>query len=262
MLKYLRLLSDLHLEGTAYKFVPADTDAESVLVLAGDISVGTRAVDFIDEIHDRFIHVIYVLGNHEFYRNSIDTTRQNIDRELVRLGIKNVSVVDKAQLIQIENQQFACGTLWTDMGKNSPLCHLAVRNGLYDFLLIQDQSEDNGIFTTYGAFNIHRDTMEKFADWVDKDSIVITHHMPSEWCVHPRFKESGPINAGFSSDLDYFILENKPKYWLHGHGHDSVNVQVGDTKIMSNPRGYPRRSSNEIPVFENPLFRDVFIIDL
>jgi len=57
------VLSDLHLEHAPYPGPPADADA---IVLAGDISTGTRGVSWAREwAADR--PVLYVAGNHEFY---------------------------------------------------------------------------------------------------------------------------------------------------------------------------------------------------
>ena len=258
-IKYLRLLSDLHMEGTNFKLPPLDTDPETVLILAGDINVGVRALGLLQDVYYRFHHVIYVCGNHEYYRQNIVNVRDFLRGELEYLEITNVSVFDQPEIMDLDGVRFACGTLWTDMNKNDPLTHLAVRDGLYDFQLIRNGDKT---FTTQDAYAIFQKTVEKFASWVDETTIVVTHHMPSEWCVHPRFKDSYHLNGGFRSDLDAFITRHQPRYWFHGHGHDSVNVQLGNTKIISNPRGYPRRLNNEIPVFENPMFNPTMLIEL
>jgi len=63
----LHILNDLHIEFE--DFAPADIDAD-VVVLAGDIGVGTEGLRWAD---DRFPDkpVIYVPGNHEFYRHGL-----------------------------------------------------------------------------------------------------------------------------------------------------------------------------------------------
>lgn len=260
-MKYLRLLSDLHLECANFKLPPLDTDSESLLILAGDIHTGHDSIYFLNKICHQFHHIIYVFGNHEYYTYDINAVKTTLKDKLATQNISNVSVVDSAEMITIDGLKFVCGTLWTDMDKDNAISHSVVGRGLNDFLLIRN---GNKMFTTQDAYKIHIDTMDKFAEWVDETTIVITHHMPSDSCVNPRYKNSGSINAGFRSALEEFILDKQPKYWFHGHGHDSVNVQVGQTKILSNPRGYPQgySLSEEDQKFENEFFNDTFVIEL
>ena len=61
----IRLYSDLHLEFADFEPPAVDCD---VVVLAGDIHVSARGLPWIQEHFD--VPVIYVLGNHEFYRSA------------------------------------------------------------------------------------------------------------------------------------------------------------------------------------------------
>lgn len=70
-----RVLSDLHLEfmeaderSLFIESIPTDCD---VLVLAGDVDGGASLHDTLRAFADRFRHVVYVLGNHEFYGTSV-----------------------------------------------------------------------------------------------------------------------------------------------------------------------------------------------
>ena len=73
----LHIIADLHFE-----FGPVDvpdTHAD-VVVLAGDVAVGPKGLDWI---HHRFPDrpVIYVLGNHEFYRHNLPGLTQSLMRQ-------------------------------------------------------------------------------------------------------------------------------------------------------------------------------------
>jgi len=57
----IQVMSDLHLEFGAFEIPRTDAD---VIVLAGDIHVGIKAIDWIK---NQTKPVIYVLGNHEYY---------------------------------------------------------------------------------------------------------------------------------------------------------------------------------------------------
>ena len=69
----VRLYSDIHLEFGDFVIPPVDGDDETVLVLAGDITVGDKHKNFILDACDQFKHVIYVHGNHEYYRNEYNS---------------------------------------------------------------------------------------------------------------------------------------------------------------------------------------------
>ncbi|MFV8511194.1 metallophosphoesterase [Ralstonia pseudosolanacearum] len=60
----LLVLSDLHLE---FSTLDIDTTGVDVIVLAGDIHLGKRGLPWI-EVQSRGLPVIYVPGNHEFYK--------------------------------------------------------------------------------------------------------------------------------------------------------------------------------------------------
>ena len=65
----IAVYSDLHNEFS--EFVPPMLDVELV-VLAGDISVRGQGVEWANAAFD--CPVIYVPGNHEFYRGHLDRT--------------------------------------------------------------------------------------------------------------------------------------------------------------------------------------------
>ena len=70
----IQVLSDLHLEHGG--FVPEHHPAADVIVLAGDLAPYTEGL--VDQIADHWSsapHILYVLGNHEFYGSEIDETR-------------------------------------------------------------------------------------------------------------------------------------------------------------------------------------------
>ena len=72
---YLKVISDLHLEfGVPYFPTPDVRDPETVVILAGDINLGARVHDFIGSLRNNFNYraIIFVPGNHEYYKGNID----------------------------------------------------------------------------------------------------------------------------------------------------------------------------------------------
>jgi hypothetical protein len=67
----------------------------------------------------------------------------------------------------------------------------------------------------------------------------MTHHLPSFIGIAPHFKGE-MINYGYASDLDDFIIMNPHvTHWVWGHTHFAGEWTIGNTKCLSNPRGYP-----------------------
>jgi predicted phosphodiesterase len=102
----IQVLSDLHLE--FIPFQPLITDAD-VVVLAGDIHLGTEGLQWAKEIFTDKI-VIYVLGNHEYYYHTTPT----LIHQLRQLAIHSQVHVLENESIEIEGVKFFGCTLWTD----------------------------------------------------------------------------------------------------------------------------------------------------
>ena len=55
----------------------------------------------------------------------------------------------------------------------------------------------------------------------------------------PESKYYDMLSRAYANDLEAFIRENTNiKYWFHGHIHEYNNYMIGETNIVSNPRGY------------------------
>lgn len=243
----MRIASDLHLEQWADMDVAAleinhlpkdDRDLGSVLVLAGDISSSpTQLVAFIKQVEQRFKHVIYLAGNHEWYRHEVTAVvpyteslfkeyTVNTSRELGGVGVKI-----------IEGTKFIFGTLWAD-GGSTAFDRMAVERGLWDFNIIRV----NGLrFTVARMQAIHKaqkaQIIAALKEPFDGVTVVATHHMPSYRLCHPRFGTD--INGGFASNCeDILAYDMAPDFWVFGHTHDVIDTKIFNTRCISNPSGY------------------------
>src|SRR5687768_7021553 len=102
----ISVLSDLHLEFAPY--APASVRAD-VIVLAGDIHVGVKGIQWAQSAFGD-TPVIYVAGNHEYYRQSYPDHLKKM-REAAE-GT-NVRFLENAST-EIEGIVFLGCTLWTD----------------------------------------------------------------------------------------------------------------------------------------------------
>lgn len=70
-----------------------------------------------------------------------------------------------------------------------------------------------------------------------KHKIVVTHHVPSFRMQHPKFADS-KANGAFTVELENYIKDSGIEYWIYGHSHYNVDVQIGGTKCVTNQLGY------------------------
>jgi predicted phosphodiesterase len=224
----LQLLSDLHFEFHAdagKSFVAAlDPKGVDVLVLAGDIASGPGIVAALGLFcsHYARARVVYVHGNHEFY----GTDRASV-LDLTREALKNSAnlVWLDADVQEIDGQRFVGGPLWFRENPDAA----RYKRAIADFGQIAE-------FEAW-VYAENARLLELFERELCAGDVVVTHHLPTRHSISERFATS-PLNPFFLCDVEPLLRERKPRLWLHGHTHDSVDCQVGATRVLCNPFGY------------------------
>lgn len=234
----IEIVSDLHLEfNRELKVFPAL--GSNVLVIAGDLHGGAQNVyrDLV-RISKDYQHVVYVPGNHEYYGSKISTF--NNELRLLLVDHPNIHFLYN-QFVDIYGVRFIGTPLWTNFRYN-PLAMMAAKSMISDFRLIRDFTPEHSATEFYTAY--------EFLKWAYSSTqgkkVIVTHFLPTPLCIHPKYANENLINNYFSSDLTEWIecLDNTT--WVHGHGHDPMEVLVGSTKIHSNPLGY-EYNTNYVP---------------
>lgn len=237
----VRLVSDMHLEfGKDWETVVPELpeDGDTILVVAGDIDTGTDACEFLQQVSSRFAHVLYVLGNHEFYNNDIDTLAGYIREELE--DFDKITLLDNESLV-LGDIRFIGSTLWTDIGGGNPTAMVLIEQGMADYSQIRRGGRR--IFAP-DTIALHKEAVDFIVDTLNEEhdgpTIVVTHHLPSFKSVHPMFHRQpmASINAGFYSNLEGIINAYDIAYWFHGHTHCSMDYEIEGTKVRANPCGY------------------------
>ena len=241
----LRCASDLHLEGFLSKDIsalaasflpPNEQDAEAVLVLAGDISSKPeQLLEFINEVSPRFTHTLFVMGNHEYYRQHY----QNLNSELQEYFSHQPNVTaacGDVRSVQVNDVTFILGTLWGDGGETK--ADLAMVNfAMNDFRLIRFEDR---VMQASDMKLINSEQARAFKQGLQESSgkkVCVSHHMPSYRLCHPRFGSG--YNGGFACNLDPLLAgDTAPQLWIHGHTHDTIDTQLWNTRVICNPRGY------------------------
>lgn len=258
MIKHLRIASDLHLEGFTGRnsdtllidFIPRDPrDADSLLVLAGDISsIPSQLILFLAACLEKFPKVLFVPGNHEYYKHDFQAWNRIMSDRLFDLGDRLLYATDDVRVSFVDGVRYIYGTLWADGG---PTLADQAKVGFYlnDFRLITNGFHpDHGSqlkFTVQDMIAKHRsqkhDIETALRSPFDGRTVVITHHLPSRRLVSARFwpiDASDGANGGFASDCDTMIAVHEPSLWIHGHTHDTIDTELWKTRIVCHPAGY------------------------
>lgn len=246
--------SDLHLEFSDYEI--HNVDNADVLILAGDImpisrlktdieSVKfgniSRFLKFIDQVTNLYKHVIWVMGNHEYY--GADITELSELKQAFKC-YSNLYILEN-EIVKLDGVTFIGGTMWTDLNKNDPSTKYRAAGLLNDFHYITENHEP---FNVDYWYSLHQQFMQFITDFFtsyqsEDPVVVVTHHSPTFETIDARYKGSFIMNGLYCSSLEEFILDNPSiKYWIHGHLHGCDQFDLDTCKIRSNTRGYPSES--------------------
>lgn len=206
------------------------------LVLAGDISYLSRILKddkwFFEWCSDNFSETWYIPGNHEFYDHSDISMLEKPFKEALTSNVFfiNNTVVHKDGFDMLFTPLFS---------KIADINNMLIRFSMNDFhriffhkkrMTIEDFNLINSICTSF-----LESELEKAKDPV----MIFTHHLPSKKCSSNEHNES-PLSEAFANNLDDLILRYTEiiRYWIFGHSHRSINMNMWKTSLLSNQLGY------------------------
>lgn len=246
----IRLLSDLHIEGFANKAIYANPEKADVLVLAGDINVTAERVwDDLVRFRENVEHVVYVPGNHEWYHNSYE----EFDAKMCSKELDGVHYLCN-DCVVIDGVTFIGTPLWTNF-RNSPQSAMLAKGLISDFRWYSSKTcMERGTYAQQWLKRAYENIAGK--------KVIITHWMPAVECIDPQYLGPGSnedLNRYFANDMGGWVSEisNVP-FWFFGHTHSSVDITLGDTRLVSNPSGYRRRDG----YYENRNFKENLIYEI
>jgi Icc-related predicted phosphoesterase len=231
--------SDIHLEFDNFNWPHTFDDGADVLVLAGDIGVKQRHFDWM--LAQPHKHIIYVLGNHEYYGSNIESVERKARDAFEGT---NVHFLQDGEHVIIDGVLFLGGTLWTDFklyGEfREPLAKMEAQFAMNDFKKIR-QGKNYKRLMPDDVIIKHKNTLkifkEKLESMIYDKAVIVTHHAPSEKSIEEAYK-GDKLSPAYASNLEEFMLSYSPVLWVHGHIHVNNDYFVGDTRVVSNPRGY------------------------
>ncbi|HZM04226.1 MAG TPA: metallophosphoesterase [Candidatus Saccharimonadales bacterium] len=236
----LHVFSDLHLEFAPAELPPTNAD---IIVVAGDLDLGYEGCRWL-RYYIPTKPVIYVLGNHEFYRHSFPELAEILRRETEG---SNIHLLENSA-VEINGYRFLGCSLWTDFltGPDPEAAMQTAEELMNDFRIITN-SDEKRVLRARDTVKIHKASVAWLKDELAKGdpsrTIVVTHHGPSHRSEAPHYANS-PLNAAFTSNLDYLVERSGVPLWVHGHTHYNVDYKIGATRVVSNQRGYPSQLCN------------------
>ncbi|WP_211369032.1 metallophosphoesterase [Pseudoxanthomonas jiangsuensis] len=267
------ILSDLHRElwyppgkvREAYwsdpfpKIDPA-VSRPDVVILAGDIDEGTRAVTWIEATFPG-LPVVYVSGNHEGYGHNLDGVRRDLAATCAASG--HIHYLEGREMV-IDGVRFLGATLWADFrlhGKDQAAHRKTVATRMInDYQRIKVGRGDRSLQPNdTQRWHIEHAAWlkERIAEPFEGPTVVVTHMAPSALSISSGF-QADPLSSAYASHLDHLV--DNVDLWVHGHTHHSHDYRIGRGRVICNPLGYPgsfQRSRNGNPSFDPNLVVEV-----
>ena len=265
-------MSDLHQEYHPMSGLPGG----DILFLLGDIweifqmlpnktdsksrALRKNYIKFIKEELSKYETVLLVKGNHEHYNIFWE------DSNKILLGFLkehdpsgHIKLLDNDSII-IEGVKFIGSTLWATYGYKT-INQAAIQVGMPDLHWIKTREifSSDVADTIYGRNLLVEEIWGKHLNCVeylrkelakntiiyaddkgdlitksDIPSIVLSHHAPS----YLALDETSNFDDAFCSNQHELIEGYKPKIFCYGHTHEQKRFRIGETLLISNPRGY------------------------
>lgn len=231
----IQYVSDLHIDKHPTPISPFEliTPSADILILAGDIGSFyniDQLKTFILPLSHCFKLILYVPGNHEYYFSRKHKFRQNIStlyhHALELEEIPNLYLMN-SNSIRI-GKMCICGcTMWTKY-KYKELPKYVRIKGMTQTIyndLHKRQIEYMRMVNSYCQENGYQ-------------LIMVTHHNPlSVSVLQPdKKKKFDPYESLYYADLNVKEF-NTVSYWIYGHTHKSVEVNVSNIQFLSNQLG-------------------------
>ena len=239
----IQYCSDLHLElRQNLTFIlrnPLEIKGD-ILILAGDIIPFCKIESissFFDTISLNYKKVFWLPGNHEYFGSDIQC-RSGSFCETIR---PNVYLLNN-YVVEIENVRFLFSTLWSQISLESSK---AIEKTLFDYKQIK-RGDLN--LTVEHSNQLHKDAIvfleSELAKKTDKETIVISHHVPTFYNYPEQFKEN-PYREGFATEISELIIDTGIQFWLFGHHHENVpSFKINQTTLLTNQLGYLKYKKN------------------
>lgn len=250
----IQYLSDIHLEFYDLTKIPRILSnikpISDICILAGDIGYPFEKTYevFLKGINNKFSHIFLIHGNHEYYQ-----LKKNKDKTMEEIINKTHDIISSNNL---KNIHFLNNSYY-DLGKYRFVGSVLWTQLLNEKYLINDSNHiDN--FSIRNNNDLHDKNKKFIKDMIDesiklnKEMIMITHHLPSYKLNDEKYARYHNYNQCFSSNCED-LIKNPIKCWFFGHTHVEKNMNINGIRCVANPIGY---------IDENPIVDYKKIIEI
>ena len=261
----IQVASDLHIEFyREFSRIPEDIIVPNapILALVGDIGLAKTDIlkQFLYYQTQRFEHVLYLAGNHEFYNPRQGRTQHTVSEQMEWLREicqekSNLHFLERS-VVDIQGVVILGTTLWSHVPTSK--ASLAERSMNDYHLSFVEKDKTMGVEDTNREFDMDILWLQRHIEYITKEHgkkrpiVVLTHHTPSmEGTSNPVYDHSD-LSVCFSTDL-VRLLQPPIKAWVSGHTHWNFDISFPSTKdgdddneeettrLVSNQRGYPAK---------------------
>jgi len=230
----IQIVSDLHIERyTDVKAVDVLDPNADILVMAGDIGSMYRIRQlnkFLSEVCALFRVVIYVPGNHEYYRIPKLPPRpfSHLEKSMMYFSSQysNFFYLSRSSMViegcDNKRYQFIGATLWSD---SDHVPEKIVRIDNFDTERYKSNHQLDKKFIK-GEL--------AFANNNNLIPIVITHYPPIRDCLPSKRKKDKYVSL-YVNDLEDLV--SHASIWIYGHTHYNIDKQIGKCRVISNQLG-------------------------
>jgi predicted phosphodiesterase len=237
--------SDIHEEFEDFILPESRPDDIDAILIAGDIWTKGRAIRKLERIAEwAGVPIVATAGNHDYYGSNMLSVDRRIAREAeeskydIRFLNPGSTIVNGCRIIG--------ATLWTDYrlrpDEEARDAIQACERVMSDHKKIRWGHGNMRPVKANDLISVHHEhrlyIQEQLRLPHDGPTLVMTHHAPSEVSVQDCDQDRLVDNA-YASNMEGMIKDLKPDAWVHGHTHIPMDYEIGDTRVWSNPKGYP-----------------------
>ena len=233
----IRLFSDLHICFEPFRYEYA---GEDLVILAGDIHTKNRHAVLLKQI-PKDVPIIMVAGNHSHFHSVFQDTIKFLYS--LEKDFPNFTFLNNEWIIHKTIPIYG-GTMFSDFNlfNTSDQSALIAKHDINDFHMIKKMNE-GGVQSLWSPKD-HLAEHKKFVEGLDnftncygnKKRIVISHFLPSSQCVSPEYTND-PLTPYYATNMDRYFGDANLLF-VFGHTHTSFDLRLGDSRVISNPKGY------------------------
>ena len=236
----IQIMSDLHLDFPNAGGFPRLVPGVDLIIVAGDTCEGLQTA--VKRMRNAYpsTEIVTVAGNHEYYGKALrdETAAARVIAREAGIHLLENGTVTFGRLRVIG------ATLWTDYALGGSIQHnmQIARDTMRDHRKIKWQSQPWRRFRPFEAQLLHQASRSyiehQLAIAHDGPTIVVSHHAPMAEAIAPELRGTS-LSAAYASDLTPLLRQYYPDAWIWGHTHYSIDTCLGNTRLISNPCGYP-----------------------